>query len=109
MADIKRQETQWAEMSPDLYDGPMCDRIRPRWECQADGDMGGSDYESTLHLASRCFPPGTRISIQEPLCPKCGELREPITFPNVPKRGPIYKGPCRCGFDWDGWCADQYS
>jgi hypothetical protein len=104
---IKRHETQWAEMSPDIYDGPKCDKVKPRWKTAAEGDRGSDDFETVLHIAARTFPPGTRISIQEPLCPKCDELREPV-FP-IPKRGPLYAGPCRCGFDWDAWRDAEYS
>lgn len=103
---VKLQETMWAEHKPDVYDGPNCDQVRPRWEVYADGDMD-SDTSADVELSARTFPPGTKIVISEPLCPSCGELREPIH--PAPETGPIYSGPCRCGFDWDKWVSDQYS
>jgi hypothetical protein len=102
----KLRETMWAEMTPDCYGGATCDKIVPRWYAHADGDRDG-DYEGTLKLASRTFPPGTKIVISEPLCPKCEALREPI-YP-TPKRGPLYSGKCECGFDWDEWTLEQFS
>lgn len=104
---IKYQITQWAEMSPDVYGGAKCDKIVPRWKAGALSDMGDSDTLLILKLAARTFPPGTKITIEEPACPTCGELREPI-YP-MPSRKPIFSGPCTCGFDWDNWTQDQYS
>ncbi len=102
--------TMWAEMKPDVYAGPRCDKVRPQWEIHADGDMGGADTERALKLAARTFPPGTKITISEPCCPECGELREPVSLMVDPlRKGPLYAGPCRCGFDWDRWTLDEYS
>lgn len=106
-AKIKRHTTQWAEMKPDVYGGKSCDKVIPRWECQADGDHGGPDTEGTIRLAARTFPPGTTVTIEEPCCPDCGETREPV-FP-IPRRAPLYKGKCQCGFDWDAWVLNNYS
>ena len=106
MAETARQATMWAEMKPDLYGGKTCDKEVPRWEVYADGDKD-SDTTRSIALAARCFPPGTRITIEEPCCPQCGETRAPI-YP-YPKRGPLYAGKCQCGFDWDDWVAQQYS
>lgn len=107
MTKVKRQETMWAEMRPDMYGGASCDQLVPGWHCYADGDKDSEDNVKCLDLEARSFPPGTKVTISEPLCPSCGEQREP-TFP-IPKRKPLYSGPCRCGFDWDAWVGDQYS
>lgn len=101
------QATMWAEMKPDCYAGPNYDKVKPQWEVYADGDMD-CGTETTVRLSARTFPPGTKITIEEPLCPNCGELREPKN----PGRGAavvVYGGPCRCGFDWDEWVLNQYS
>lgn len=106
MTEVKYEETMWAEMKPDTYAGPKCDKVKPRWECYAAGDMD-SGVETVVRLHANVFPPGTKITISEPLCPKCGELREPAH----PGRGAavvVYKGPCRCGFDWDRWTLERY-
>jgi hypothetical protein len=107
MADIKRHETQWAEMSPDIYAGQNCDQVKARFRVWAEGDRGGDEYEDRLGLSPNTFPPGTLITIAEPVCPLCDEPRDPV-FP-IPRRGPLYKGPCRCGFDWDAWVQENYS
>ena len=106
MTNMKYQETMWAEMKPDLYAGPDCDKLKPQWELHADGDMD-SGNQTTIKLSARTFPPGTKIVISEPTCPECGELREPKN----PGRGAaviVYGGPCLCGFDWDAWVGEQY-
>jgi hypothetical protein len=107
MTKIEYRATQWAEMKPDVYAGDSCDQVEPRWEVSSEGDMGGSDTLETVELDARTFPPGTKITIEEPVCPQCGDLPEPI-FP-IPEGGPLYAGPCSCGFDWDAWTRDQYS
>lgn len=108
MAEIARRETQWAVMSPDVYGGNTCDKVEPRWLCEADGDHGGADHQTKpLQLSARTFPPGTKVTISEPLCPQCQQLREPI-WP-TPKKGPIYSGKCGCGFDWDAWVSAEFS
>lgn len=93
---MKYRETMWAEMSPDVYDGPNCEEVRPRWNVFADGDMD-SDYQDLLELDSRHFPPGTKIVVLEPKCPKCDQIRE------------LCSGDDGCDFDWDEWTANQYS
>lgn len=101
---MDRRETMWAEMRPDVYDGPTCDRVKPQWSAHAAGDKGdAADGDKVLKLKASTFPPGTKVTIAEPTCPDCGELREPTMRP-----GPLYAGPCRCGFDWDRWVQEQY-
>lgn len=107
MGELKLQPTMWAAMKPDVYGGNNCDGVIPRWNCCADGDKGGDDFERVLKLDARSFPPGTKIVISEPRCPKCDEQREP-KLQSI-QRGPLYSGPCRCGFDWDAWVLDNYS
>lgn len=107
MAEIKRRETMHAEMKPDVYDGPNCDQVRPRWWTYADGDKEGGFEHEPLTLDARLHPPGTRISVMEPVCPNCDETRESIIPP--PATGPCFKSKCRCGFDWDNWTGEQYS
>lgn len=107
MADLEMRETMWAEMKPDCYDGEECDQIKPVWSAYADGDKEGEDAVGDLELLANNFPPGTKVVISEPCCPKCDEPR----WPNLPKQDgiPLYSGPCGCGFDWDEWVLNQYS
>ncbi len=108
MSKIELRETQWAVHDPDVYSGPTCNQVRARWRCWADGDKGGADYQAQpIAMAAKTFPPGTKITISEPICPKCQELREPIL--PLPKRWPFYKPKCRCGFDWEAWVGEQFS
>jgi hypothetical protein len=56
-----------------------------------------SDFSDTIELMAEHFPPGTKITIEEPECPKCHQV----------------VGLCRqdemCDFDWDQWVLEQYS
>lgn len=107
MSKRKLHETMRAEMKPDVYAGKTCDQVEPRWWCYADGDKDGDWEHEPLTLDARLFPPGTKISIEEPICPKCDETRSPIL--PTPKVGPTFAPKCRCGFDWDQWTLEQYS
>lgn len=104
---IKRRETMWAHHDPDVYAGPKCDQIAPRWRVSAVGT--DSDYQyRPLKLSAALFPPGTVVTISEPLCPDCGELREPVFKPTVSNHAG-FAPKCRCGFNWDEWVRNTYS
>ena len=96
MGELEYKEIMWAEMKPDVYDGENCDQITPRWECYADGDMD-SDYFDEIKLHSKSFPPGTKISISVPCCPKCGVIQE------------LCKTDEGCDFNWEDWTFNEYS
>lgn len=104
---VERRQTMWAEMRPDCYGGKTCDQIEPRWHCYAEGDKDSDYQRAPLKLDARLFPPGTKVLIEEPVCPQCKEVRSPI-YP-APKRGPLFTPKCRCGFDWETWTLHQYS
>lgn len=106
MADMSYTLAQSAEMKPDMYGGKSCDKLVPSWTASAIGEEN-EKVGALLTLSARTFPPGTLVIVREPVCPECGARREP-KFP-VPKRAPIYGGPCECGFDWDQWVSEQYS
>jgi len=93
---IDYRQTMWAEMSPDMYDGAACDQVRSRWHGFCEGDMD-SDYSDALEFVAMHFPPGTKVLILEPECPKCHQ---------IPK---LCRGDDCCDFDWDSWTADRYS
>lgn len=93
---MKFRQTMWAEMSPDLYDGETCDQLRPRWHGFAEGDMD-SDHSDVLTLDSKHFPPGTKVLVLEPECPKCEQIPD------------LCRSAESCDFDWDSWVQDKYS
>lgn len=103
---IERRETMSATMQPDMYDGPTCDQMRPRWYCFADGDKQADYQDAALELDPKLFPPGTRVVVFEPICPQCKETREP-NYKNG-KYLPGFAAKCRCGFDWEAWTANEY-
>lgn len=105
---IRLRESMWAEMAPDLYSGENCDEQRPQWRCLDVGGKGDSDELETLKLAANTFPPGTIVSVTEPVCPECGNAREP-NFPINHETGPTFVSKCDCGFDWDRWVGEEYA
>lgn len=107
MSKIELRETMRAELKPDVYGGKTHDQIVPRWWCYGVGDMDGDYEHGPLSLDPRHFPPGTKISIEEPSCPECEMVREPIT--PRPESGPSFSAKCSCGFDWDEWTSNEYS
>jgi len=86
----------WVEMKPDVYAGDKCDEIAPRFECFCDGDMG-SDYIDVVNFKPSELPPGARILVEVPCCPKCYQDVE------------MCKADDGCDFDWDEWCYNEYS
>ena len=106
------REIMRAEQSPDVYDGPTCDGIRPRWIGSADGDKDGPGEvgrDGSVSLAARTFPPGTKLTICAPVCPHCHEI--PHDMGDLPdgKGGWFTKWSCGCDFDWREFTLDQYS
>lgn len=107
MTGIKLRETIRATMDPDMYDGPECDQMRPRWRVYADGDKDSNHQDEPLTLDASFHPPGTVIVVTEPTCPNCEETRSP-NYKNG-KYLPGFASRCRCGFNWDEWVANEFS
>ena len=100
-------------MQPDCYGGRSFAELRPRWWGYAEGDKEG-DYTKNLQLASVTFPPGTKVVVHEPVCPKCGEVPtrslEPQTFKTEDDDTVTeFHWSCGCDFDWRGFALDHYS
>lgn len=105
MSETFFRGTMRAELKPDCYGGETCDQIVHRWWCYCDGDKEGDYEHGPLQLVANFFPPGTVVSVQEPTCPDCGEVRQPSGPP-----GQIsWADNCRCGFDWKSWTLGKYS
>lgn len=94
-------------MQPDCYGGETCDQIEPRWRCYASGDKDSDHQSEPLSLDPSQFPPGTKITVSEPVCPKCDEVRSP-KYPPA-EDGPMFAAKCDCGFDWEAWTLNEYS
>ena len=100
---MKFHETMRASMRPDMYNGVSCNEFVPDWSGSADGDKDGDGtIGPVIELAAHTFPPGTRVTIEVPCCPTCGE---PADVGNDALPGPQ---PCGCGFDWPAWMRDEY-
>ena len=100
--DIELVETEWFEMKPDVYGGKDFDEHIPMWNGYADGDKQDDTTRQPLVFDPKDYPPGTKIVVKEPVCPKCGEV-----FENCMVRG--CGGGNDCDFDWKEWAEDRYS
>lgn len=107
MSDLERRETMRAEMAPDVNSGPNCDDHDPRWIGSADGDMDGPGevgIGGNITLSAMIFPPGTTITVSEPVCPNCG------TVPHLMSTWPEQQvWECECDFDWRAFATDRYA
>lgn len=113
---IEYTTTMRAIRSADCYSGPTCDRIYPQWKISAAGDRSEEETDVPIRLLSQLFPAGTKVTVEVPVCPKCGDNsidclaiqalpRHPtLTVKGVPK---IFEP--RCDFDWDKWTREQFS
>jgi hypothetical protein len=104
MTDILFVPVFTATLSPDCYDGSECDGIRPLWLAHAYGDMESEHSDSDITLICNRFPPGTRVTVSEPLCPGCG-------IPAGESWDDEYgqwTGPCDCGFNWIEWTLTEF-
>jgi len=102
---VETVATMRAEAKPDLYAGKTCDQLRPRWYTRCQGEEG-EYHDDDIVLDPKQFPPGTKVTIAEPLCPTCGETRgQKFPFQSPP----VFDAKCECGFDWEVWVANQYS
>jgi hypothetical protein len=104
MNEIRYQEIMWGEMRPDCYAGKTCDQIKPQWWCYAEGDMQDDTGPDPIRLKAKHFPPGTKVVVSVPICPKCGESADMALDFTTGKMG-----KCDCGFNWEEWARDQYS
>jgi hypothetical protein len=91
--DVEITTTMTAELKVDCYDGPNSDQHKKYWNVYCEGDKQDDEATDPLTLTLEQFPPGTKITVEEPHCPMCWMT-------------PHY---CECGFDWKTWVEEQYS
>lgn len=107
--ETRYTERQKFVMEPDHYDGVECDKTRPRW-MTGYAKYGDEEHGETLEfsLSAANFPPGTKVTIEVPVCPKCGDPADFVTGGSGDT--PQKEWPkCDCGFDWQKWSEDTYS
>jgi hypothetical protein len=97
MNKINYEEIGRAELKVDCYAGKTCDQHKPEWHGHFDGDMDGGKIGKRITLDVSQFRPGTRVLIQEPVCPRCDATREMCE---------LDKG---CDFNWRAWDEEQYA
>lgn len=111
MKPLEYEVVMWAELWPDVYDGPNCDQASPQWKAGAEGDKGDDDLSSDpLVLEPRTFPPGTKVVVSVPICPECDLTIDYFGFnPPMTDEDEWKVGKCDCGFDWKDWMDGEYS
>jgi hypothetical protein len=117
---IEYIERQTFRQEPDCYDGKECNGHRPRWMTSYPKEGDEEDGETLkLEMDARLWPPGTRVTIEVPACPKCGEPSDFAAKTRLRKDSEgVYqsveirhrKWPnCRCGFSWRKWVEENFS
>lgn len=82
---------------------PDCDEERPRWMTSYPKEGDEEDGETLkLEIPAGRMPPGSRVTIEVPCCPKCGDpadMNETTGF-DWPD--------CDCGFSWKDWAIENF-
>lgn len=59
-----------------------------------------------LEIPASMMPPGSRITIEVPVCPECGDPSDMNGDDGEEhKEWPA----CRCGFSWSKWASDNFA
>ena len=93
--DLEYKVVGTAEMSPNVYGGEESNEIIPMWKSYFEGDKNEEHSRDDLVFNPSTYPPGTKITIKEPVCPEC----------HVTK----YFCDEECSFNWQEWILNQYS
>lgn len=104
---IDYAERQTFRQEPDCYDGKNCNRLRPRWMTSYPKEGNEEDGETLLlKMPAQMFPPGTRVTIEVPCCPKCGD---PADIKGCDGKKYREWPDCNCGFSWSKWVRENFS
>ena len=105
--NLQYVERQTFRQEPDCYDGKSCDQHRPRWMTSYPKEGDEEDGETLkLEMKATQYPPGTRVTIEVPCCPKCGDPADMNGGDGKDYR----KWPnCDCGFSWRKWVEANFA
>ena len=98
---MKHVEVARYEMKPYIYGGDNMDKHIPQWWGYAAGDKQDDTGPERITFNPKNYPPGTKITVEVPVCPRCGEV-----YKNCMVRG---YGEDECDFNWKQWAEEQYS
>lgn len=93
---MKYEQIANAELKVDFYAGQTCDQNLQEWHGYFEGDKEGGKIGQEISLGADNFRPGTRIIIQEPVCPTC----------DVPRS---LCESSECSFEWKQWDEEKYA
>ena len=93
---MEYQQVSMAELKVDTYHGDNCDEPKPFFDVYTEGDMDSEQLNGSIEISVEAYPPGTKIIIQEPCCPKCTMVRELCELDEG------------CDFDWKNWIECEY-
>lgn len=57
-----------------------------------------------MDLEAMSLPPGTRVIIEIPECPECGDS----ALQDEPGEGEMEWPDCQCGFSWSKWARNRW-
>jgi hypothetical protein len=102
-------ERQTFRQEPHCYDGETCDQHRPRWMTSYPKEGDEEDGETLkLEIPATSMPPGSRVTIEVPCCPSCGD---PADMNVGTGETPSHREwpACRCGFSWKNWVEENFA
>ena len=104
---MQRSPIMTAEVKVDCYSGKNCDEQKKFFNIYCAGDKQDDDcHEPTLTITLADLPPGARVLVEYPCCPKCEWPREDVF--EVGKGITGHAEKCHYGFDWMQWVEEQY-
>lgn len=104
-----------AEVVADCYSGDNCNESKNYFNIYCEGDKQDGTDRDDIVIEVDTLPPGTKISVEYPICPDCGLPRQDMLEPSENGEGKVswrivgHESPCECGFDWDNWVLEKYS
>lgn len=109
MKPIEYVDRQTFRQEPDCYAGERSDQQRPRWMTSYPKEGDEEDSETLkLEIPAASMPPGSRVTIEVPCCPKCGDPSDinvgsgdMVAFQEWPD--------CHCGFSWRKWAEGRFA
>ena len=104
-AETQYRDIAWAELQCDVYD--VKTEKTKSWYAYVDGDMDGDSDTGPFVVYVQHHPPGTKIVVSVPLCPKCGQDRSDCEEEQR-NRDPADSDIDDCAFNWKMWDEERF-
>jgi len=96
MTELKYFVIMRVEQKPYCHGGENNDEHIPMWDDQLDQDDDGTRSPDEIIWSPKNFPAGTKITVEEPICPKCNLCASLCMETD-------------CDFNWHEWAENKYA